>query len=108
MSEATAIEKWVMTKSMHLGFIRESFSAGTTIAHNVEDGSVFIEGRKFDTSKDLDILKRHGWVVPFSDQIVGEIKGTAVSPDVRQSIPEDKKPDKMEIVESDEDQMKEV
>jgi uncharacterized protein YdaT len=106
MPEQATIEKWVMTKGMHLGFIKESLSAGTVIEHNHEDRSMKADGRKFDSDKDLDILKNHGWVVPYSDEVVQEIiEQGGASAVVKQPAPEDKKVEPMKVIQSDADLM---
>jgi hypothetical protein len=106
MSEQTTVEKWVMTRGMHLGFIKESLSAGTIIEHNLEDRFIKADGRKFDSDKDLDILKRHGWVVPYSEEVVQEIiEQGGVTAVVQQPAPDDKKVEPMKVIKSDADLM---
>ena len=46
-------EKWILNKSMHLGYIKESFGKGTEITHLVEEKTLVIEGRRFEEIRDL-------------------------------------------------------
>lgn len=62
------MEKWTVLRSIHLGFVKESVSAGTVIECDRENNRLIIEGRTFDSIKDLDILCKHGWVRPFGEQ----------------------------------------
>lgn len=67
------IERWVMTKSIHLSFVDGGLlmPAGTVIEHNLDKKVISVDGREFTwTSRsnpvnELLILKRHNWVVPY-------------------------------------------
>jgi len=62
-------EKWVVNqREMHLGFIKHTVKAGAVIEHDIAEGKLYIDGNMFDNVKDLDILKKQGWVDPFSPQ----------------------------------------
>ena len=111
MSEATvksSSKKYILLRGMHLGYIRESFASGTMIEKN-EDGSLTIDGKKFEVNKDLDILLKHGWAEPFTKKKADEIesKRTATKPQTLTKL-EDKKKNPMNIVESDQDLMEEI
>lgn len=108
MANATQeVEKWILVQPMHLGFVRESFAAGTVITHELESDSLRIKGRVFDCSNDLDILKSHGWVVPYTDESAaayGAVPQETVLREVPVEVGEQRA---MKIVQSDADLMDE-
>jgi len=106
-------ERWLLIQSMHLGWIKESFRAGTEIVHDKENNRLIIDGREFDTTKDLTILKRNDWVVPWSDEAAAEIDGESLVHDTaeerrRTNLEKLQNRDGMKIVMSDEDEMGET
>jgi len=55
-------QKWLVTRGMHLGCVKYSVSIGTVITHDVTAGRIKIDGQTFEDTRDLAILKKHGWV----------------------------------------------
>lgn len=103
MSEA--IEKFVLTQSIHLGFVRESFGAGAVIEYHPEKRITVIDGRKFEDVRDIELLKRQAskfpnnpLVVPYSAEAVAQYKK---APAIRVAA----KPlaESMQVIQSDED-----
>ena len=95
-------EKFILTRTLHLGFVKDTFSAGAVIEHDEDRGVLIINGRKFQDTRDLDILQRHGWIVPYDKEVLDEFRAAEPEPVVQ------KKPrpgEGMEIVKSDEDMM---
>jgi hypothetical protein len=103
-------KKWVLMQSMHLGLIRESFSKGTVIEHDTEHRILRIDGRTFDSVKDLEILKNmserdpaNPMVKPYTEQVESDAKQTSVP--VQRPAPEVEKIEPLKIIQSDEDMM---
>ena len=95
-------EKFILTTTLHLGFVKDTFRAGAVIEHDEERGILTIDGRKFNDTRDLDILRRHDWIVPYDEELLEEIRGMKPEPVVQ------KKPrpgENMKVVQSDEDLM---
>lgn len=99
-------ERWVLKKSMHFGCVKESFLAGTEIQYIPEDRNMRINGRIYDNVTDFDILRRHGWVVPYDENEAEELKSTAKP--LQQPNEKSKKHEKMKIIKSDEDEMESI
>ena len=59
--------KYVVQKSMHLGNIKTGVRVGTVIIHDEENSKIIIDGKVFDSTKDLEILIRHKWATPIED-----------------------------------------
>lgn len=79
------VSKWILTvpREIHLGFIKESFGRGSVIELDENRGIIVIDGRKFDDTRDLELLQRQSiknpqspWVMPFSEELLAAIKGT--------------------------------
>jgi len=109
MSEVTT-EKWILNKSMHLGYIKDSFAKGVVIEHFVEEKALLIDGRRFDEVRDLTILKNQSgkspndpWILPFSEEAIEVAQATSV-PVVRPK-PAQNKARQMEIIRCDDDLM---
>lgn len=95
-------DKFILTRTLHLGFVKDTFRAGAVIEHDEERGVLTIDGRRFNDTRDLDILQRHDWIVPYDEEILEELRNTKDRPVVH------KKPrpgENMAIVRSDEDLM---
>jgi len=98
-----------MKDSRHLGFIREQVNAGSVIVHNLDDDTMTIDGRKFEISKDLAILKRHEWVERYTKTASDRArKKSEAKEQLRDKRIEAKKAEKggkkeMPIIRSDED-----
>jgi len=102
----TTVKKYLLMKSLHLGHVRESFSAGAVIEHDEEGGFLKIDGRKFDNTEDLRILLNHDWAVPYSKQALAKLQGETVP--IREDDDEDGPEIRsMKVVKSDADLMSE-
>jgi hypothetical protein len=103
------MESYILTRSLHLGFLKETFGKGAIINFNPTTQKLTIDGRHFDDFRDLDILKRQAqkkphdpWIVLFSDEALQELRGGAA--ETAPAVP--KRPansDGLEVVQSDED-----
>lgn len=102
-------EKFILTvKEMHLGFVKESFRAGAVIELDETNKRVIIDGRKFEDTRDVDVLKRqaakdpaHAWIIPYSEEALEAIRGAKST---RVEAPRKSRPGEgMQIVKSDED-----
>ena len=77
-------EKWILTvKELHLGHCKETFRAGAVIELDEPNGRLIIDGRRFNDTRDLDVLKRQAerypdnpWVVPYSKEMRDEVYAT--------------------------------
>jgi len=103
-------KKWVLMRSMHLGLIRESFSKGTVIEHDADKGVLRIDGRTFDSVKDLEILKNmserdptNPTVKSYTKQVEKNAKETSVP--VQRPAPDAEKIEPLKVIQSDEDMM---
>lgn len=104
-------EKYVLTrKELHLGYIKETFRAGAVIEHDEQKHCMVVDGRKFQDTRDLEVLKRQAvnnpdapWIIPFSKNAVEDAKASVP----RTAEPKNKlKPGQnMKVVQSDEDLM---
>lgn len=101
-------DRFILTvKELHFGHIKETFRMGAVIEHDVVNGRLIVDGRKFEDTRDLDILKRqavkhpdNAWILPYSEENLAAVTG-AIPPKV-----ETKKPrpgENMQIIQSDED-----
>jgi len=74
-------EKWILTvKELHLGHCKDTFHAGAVIEFDEMRGMLIIDGRKFNDTRDLDVLKRQAlvhpeapWIIPYSPEARAEI-----------------------------------
>jgi hypothetical protein len=103
------MESYILTQTMHLGYLKESFGRGAVIKFNPDTNKMTIDGRSFDDHRDLEILKRQAlkkphapWVVPFSEEVLQDIRGGSVeaAPAV---VKRASNGDGLAIVQSDED-----
>ncbi len=109
-------ERFILTVAeLHLGHIKETFRAGAVIEHDEERQLLIIDGRKFNDTRDLDILKRQvkqtetpgskqygrsPWIVPYSQEAQARILGIEPAPEP----PRKPRPGEgMEVIQSDED-----
>jgi hypothetical protein len=104
------IEKYILTRSMHLGNIKDTFGRGALIMYNSATQKVKIDGRIFDNGyKDVEILKRQAmkkphdpWIIQYSDEAMAEIRGDRMEaePAIPKRLPNNHG---MQVVQSDED-----
>lgn len=105
-----ANEKWILTvKELHLGFCKETFRAGAVIELDETNGRLIIDGRRFNDTRDLDVLKRQAdnhpenpWVIPFSPEARKEIMD-AVHPKPISQAKQLRPDQRMQVIQSDED-----
>jgi len=101
-------KKYVLVKQVHLGNIKQTVSGGSIIEHNEKESKLRIDGSTFDTTKDLDILKKLEWVVPYSEENKKDVE-SKISEKEKNKAPEPKNSTRnaerkeMKIVESDQD-----
>jgi len=103
-------EKFILTvkAGLHLGHIKETFGAGAVIEHDAVNGRLIIDGRKFDDTRDLDILKRQAlkfpqepWIVPFSEELMTAIRNQRAGKPAPAAKP--RPGENMQVIKSDED-----
>ncbi len=77
-----AVEKYILTRSMHLGHLKDTFGKGAVITFDDEKRLLNIDGRRFDDVRDMDILKRQAekrpddpWIIPYTPEDLAEIRG---------------------------------
>jgi hypothetical protein len=100
-------DKFILTvRELHLGNIKETFRAGAVIEHDAVNNRLIVDGRKFDDTRDLDILKRQAqknpksaWIIPFSQEARDEILGMQPKPQSKKPAPGEG----MQVIQSDED-----
>lgn len=109
MESKVKVEEYILTRGMHLGFIKETFGTGAIIRFNPDTRRLTIDGRLFDDYRDLDILKRQSiknpdnpFIVQYSDEALQDIRGgnDEAIPAVPKRVPNN---DGMPIVQSDAD-----
>ena len=117
MPTQVANEKWILTvKELHLGHCKETFRAGAVIELDEPNGRLIIDGRRFNDTRDLDVLKRQAerypdnpWVVPYSKEMRDEVYATFSPKDkvnpARKILGKDQK---LQVIQSDEDLNEEI
>jgi hypothetical protein len=102
--------KFILTvpREMHLGHIKETFGRGAVLELDEERGLLIIDGRKFDDTRDLEILERQAirnperpWIMPFSPELLAQVKGIAEP--VVDDVPRSRPGDGMPIIQDDSD-----
>lgn len=115
MPTTQANEKWILTvKELHFGHCKETFRAGAVIELDEANGRLIIDGRRFNDTRDLDVLKRQSenhpenpWVIPYSPETRAEIM-QAVRP-APVSHQKQLRPDqKLQVIQSDQDLSEEI
>lgn len=108
------MKKYVLTARMlHFGFIKETFKSGAVIEHDEVNNRIIIDGRTFNDTRDLEILKRQSekkpndpWLVPYT---VASANKAKISGEVPMAIPAKKKPVRlMQVIKSDADLTEEI
>ena len=108
------MSKYVLTARMlHFGFIKETFKAGAIIEHDETNNRLIIDGRIFNDTRDLEILKRQAeknplnpWIVPYTKTSAAKAKSEGEIPQV---VSEKKKPVRMlQVIKSDSDLTEEI
>jgi hypothetical protein len=108
IKESEMDEMLVLKQTMHLGHIKESFSAGTVIAYDPVTRSLKIDGKVYENSKDIPILKNHGWVEPYVDQSTIDEYASQTPPEQDENIEyEPVNFSGMRVIQSDADLMEE-
>ena len=115
MPTQVANEKWILTvKELHLGYCKETFRAGAVIELDEPNGRLIIDGRRFNDTRDLDVLKRQAlkfpdnpWVVPYSKEMREAIQsiGTPVRATPVKALRKDQQ---LQVISSDEDLSEEI
>lgn len=102
------MESYILTRTMHLGFLKESFGKGAVIQYYPEKSILVVDGRKFEDYRDIEILKKQAvkkphdpWIIPYSEEaraiLLGEEMETAPVVQPRDDG------DKMPVIQSDAD-----
>ena len=100
-------DKFILTvKEMHLGYVKETFRAGAVIELDNVNKRLIIDGRKFEDTRDLDVLRRQAiknpdsaWMIPYSEEALELIRSRPVK-----VAPVKPRPgENMQVVKSDED-----
>lgn len=104
------VEKWILTpKELHLGHCKETFRVGAIIEFEAASGRLSIDGRRFNDTRDLDVLKRQAvkypknpWIIPYSQETYDEVMATIRPPAVSEKrvLQQDQK---LTVIQSDED-----
>jgi hypothetical protein len=108
--------KWVLGRTAHLGFVRDSFRPGTVIEHLVNEGAIIIEGRRYDSDRDLIALHKltektgQPWVVPFSEKALVTAKNvpSALAKDKAPVDDNDASKKPLPVIKSDQDEHAEI
>lgn len=116
MAESKVLnEKWILTvKEINLGYCKETFRAGAVIELDEANGRLIIDGRRFNDTRDLDILKRQSdkypdnpWIIPYSPEARAEII-QAVRPKTISQAKQLKPDQTLQVIKSDEDLSEEI
>lgn len=103
-------EKYILTvkAGLHLGHIKETFGAGAVLEHDEERKCIIVDGRKFDDTRDLDILKRQAaknpnspWIQPYSEELMDAIRGQKAATPAPVQKP--RPGENMQVIKSDSD-----
>lgn len=103
------MESYILTRTMHLGHLKESFGRGTVIQFDPKTRQLIVDGRRFDDYRDIEVLKRQAtknpenpWIIKYSDEAIQEIRQGAdeAAPAVPKREPNGAD---MEVVRSDAD-----
>lgn len=98
--------KYVLDRTMHFGYLKQTFSIGTIFEVDFENKSASSEGVKFDDIRDVEICVRKGWLRPYSESEKEKIDAIAKSINVNVEKAFSKKiPAEMKVVKSDDDLM---
>ena len=107
--------KWVVQKSMHLGHIKTGVMVGSVIIYDEENNKLIIDGKVFDSTKDLEIMKRHNWVTPFDDTKARHVAEKAQVAEVKKieetkakDVEENKRKAELPVVKSDADEFGDI
>ena len=104
-----AVEKYILAKRQYLGYINEGFNIGSVIELDPEKKSLRIDGRKFDDTRDIELLKTVSSrkphdppLVVYSEEVLQDILGATSAPKVPEKITNRKQ--SMPIVQHDDDE----
>jgi hypothetical protein len=109
-------KRYIVKKAMHLGHIRTGIAVGDEILHDEKHNTMIIGGKVFDNTKDLDILKKYGWVALTSDKEAVEEVAKAkakVDEENQKRLEESEKAKRdhernLPVIKSDEDLMEDI
>jgi hypothetical protein len=100
-------ESYVLTPpELHLGHIKETFRRGAVIQFDPERNTLTIDGRRFEDTRDIDVLKRQAhkhpdkpWILPATEETISAMKGYGPAPTPKKPRPIEH----MAVVQSDQD-----
>jgi len=102
-------EKFILTRQMHLGYVKDTFNRGSVIEFFPERNVLVVNGRKFTDTRDIEILKRRSllkpdapWIIPYTQEAYDVIRGVPAYPQAAQA-PERRYDIPLPVVQSDED-----
>jgi hypothetical protein len=81
-------EEWILlNKELHFGYIKETFRRGAVITHDITNRKIIVDGRPFDDTRDIDILKRmslknpqNPWIIPYSPESLEAVRAGVANP----------------------------
>ncbi len=102
----SVVEKLLVAKRVHFGGTRKSFSEGTIIEVDVAKGEFKADGRTFSGIDDVEIAKKIGLLVPFSETAAQKVK-EAKEKDayIRSKLDNEPETQHMKVIKSDADLM---
>ena len=103
------VDKYILDRTMHFGFLKTSFRIGTVFEIDRTDKKMKSDGVEYADVRDAEICLRRGWLKPYSEDEQAKIRSMAESLEktIDRDFPKMKKK-KMEVVQSDEDTMQRV
>lgn len=62
------MEKWIVTREIHMGYLKRTIYKGNVIEYEEEKKSINIDGDEIDDLRDFKILKKHGFIIPYAEE----------------------------------------
>lgn len=106
MEENKGIKKYVLTRQAHFGYTKQSYVGGTVIEVNFDANKYTANGATFEDLRDINIALRAGFLDAFSKETKKKADDEVKKhEEFHNKITESKKekPQKMEVIKSDED-----
>ena len=106
MQENKGIKKYVLTRQAHFGYTKQSYVGGTVIEVNFDENKYTANGATFEDLRDINIALRAGFLDAFSKEAKKKVDDEVKKhEEFHNKITESKKekPQKMEVIKSDED-----
>ena len=102
----STVEKYILDRTMHFGFLKETFRVGNVFDVDFTGKCMSVEGVKYEDVRDATICIRKGWLKPYSQKEKERISviSDSIDKSIETSFPK-AKPAKMLVVKSDSDLM---